>query len=120
MSAAPASAGGEPSGFREAVAFLQKGQLQLSEQAHRRVLEKAPRHAPSLHHLGLIAFNQAKITEKGHIGLFQVKLEFPAANNTIRIPLSFSYSNRTELIKESQVRGQVGVSLNLDGLFAGK
>ena len=70
--------------------------------------------------LGLIAFNQAKITEKGHIGLFQVKLEFPAANNTIRIPLSFSYSNRTELIKESQVRGQVGVSLNLDGLFAGK
>lgn len=59
MSAAPAPPGGEPSGFREAVAYLQKGQLQLSEQAHRRVLEKAPRHAPSLHHLGLIAFKSS-------------------------------------------------------------
>jgi hypothetical protein len=70
--------------------------------------------------LGLVAFNAAEIKAKGHLGLFQVKLEFPAANNTIRIPLSFTYSNRTELIKESQVRGQIGFTLNMDGLFAGK
>jgi hypothetical protein len=41
----------------------------------------------------------------------------PTANNAIRIPISFTYSNRTELIKESDVRGQVGISFNLDALF---
>jgi hypothetical protein len=70
--------------------------------------------------LGIIAFNAAEIKERGHIGLFQAKLEFPTANNAIRFPFSFTYSNRTELIKESEVRGQVGVSFNLDALFAAK
>jgi protein O-GlcNAc transferase len=42
--------------FREAVHHLKEGRLQQSEQAHRRVLARMPRHAPSLHHLGLIAF----------------------------------------------------------------
>ena len=68
--------------------------------------------------LGLTAFNQAQIEARGHIGLFQTKLEFPAASNTIRIPLSLTVSNRTELIQESEVRGQVGISFNLDALFA--
>jgi hypothetical protein len=52
------------------------------------------------------------------VGVFQTKLEFPAANNGVRIPLSLTVSNRTELIKESEVRGQIGVSFNLDSLFA--
>lgn len=42
--------------FREAVQHLQAGRLRDSEQAHRRVLARTPRHAPSLHNLGLIAF----------------------------------------------------------------
>jgi protein O-GlcNAc transferase len=42
--------------FREAVEHLQAGRLHQSEIAHKRVLERQPRHAPSLHHLGLIAF----------------------------------------------------------------
>lgn len=67
--------------------------------------------------LGLTAFNQTEIAEKGHIGLFQTKLEFPTGNNTVRIPVSFTYSNRTELIQESEVRGQIGISFNLDSLF---
>ncbi|MBI1895979.1 MAG: hypothetical protein HYZ57_09325 [Acidobacteria bacterium] len=70
--------------------------------------------------LGLVAFNQAQVKERGHIGLFQAKLEFPTANNAIRIPLSFTYANRTELIKETEVRGQVGISFNLDALFIEK
>lgn len=70
--------------------------------------------------LGLTAFNQAKLEEKGHIGLFQAKLEFPTGNNAVRIPLSFTYSNRTELVKESEVRGQFGLSFNLDALFANR
>lgn len=70
--------------------------------------------------IGVIAFNDAKINQPGNIGVFHTKLEFPAANNTMRIPLSFTYSNRTELIKESEVRGQIGISFNLDALFVEK
>jgi predicted O-linked N-acetylglucosamine transferase (SPINDLY family) len=44
--------------FREAVLHLKGGRLTDSEIAHRRVLAKVPRHAPSLHHLGLIAFKR--------------------------------------------------------------
>ena len=68
--------------------------------------------------LGIVAFNEAQIKEKGHIGLFQAKLEFPVGKNAVRIPISFTASNRTELIKESEVRGQIGISFNLDQLFA--
>jgi hypothetical protein len=70
--------------------------------------------------LGLTAFNAAEIKTRGHIRLFQAKLELPTANNAVRIPLSFSASNRTELIKETDVRGQIGLSFNLDALFATK
>lgn len=68
--------------------------------------------------LGLELFDQQEIDEPGHIGVFQAKLEFPTASNTIRLPLSFTYSNRTELIREADVRGQFGISVNLDALFA--
>ncbi len=44
--------------FRDAVQYLQAGRLHDSDLAHRRVLAKLPRHAPSLHHLGLIAFKR--------------------------------------------------------------
>jgi len=44
--------------YRDAVLLLQAGKLRDSEIAHRRVLAKLPRHAPSLHHLGLIAFKR--------------------------------------------------------------
>jgi hypothetical protein len=67
--------------------------------------------------LGLVAFNDADVNKPGHIGVFQAKLEFPTSNNAMRIPLSFTYSNRTELINESDVRGQIGISFNLDSLF---
>lgn len=70
--------------------------------------------------LGLSAFNAAEIKTRGHIRLFQARLELPTANNTMRIPLSFSASNRTELIQEDDVRGQIGISFNLDSLFAMK
>lgn len=67
--------------------------------------------------LGITAPNGAPIGSPGHIGVFQTKLEFPAANNSVRIPLSLTFSNRTELIRESEVRAQIGVSFNLDSLF---
>ena len=63
-------------------------------------------------------FAGTKINEPGHLAVFQTKLELPTANAAVRIPISFTYSNRTDLIKESDVRGQIGISLNLDSVFA--
>ncbi|HEY2115656.1 MAG TPA: hypothetical protein VGJ51_11220, partial [Candidatus Angelobacter sp.] len=54
----------------------------------------------------------------GNIGLFQAKVSFPVKNAGIAIPISITASNRTELIKENDVRGSVGVTFNLDNIFA--
>jgi len=35
-----------------------------------------------------------------------------------KIPLSISFANRTELINEHEVRGNIGVTYDLDALFA--
>ena len=55
---------------------------------------------------------------KGDIGVGQVKLTIPVKNSGIRIPISFSFANRTELIKEKEVRGNFGFTFDLDTLFA--
>jgi hypothetical protein len=34
----------------------------------------------------------------------------------VKIPLSLSYANRTELLKEKDVRGHVGVTFDMDVL----
>ena len=44
--------------FRAAVRLLQDGKLHQSEVAHLKVLAHRPDHAPTLHHLGLIAFKR--------------------------------------------------------------
>ncbi|WP_045836081.1 tetratricopeptide repeat protein [Hyphomicrobium sp. 99] len=44
--------------YQQAVEFLKNGRLAESEVAHRRVLARIPSHAPSLHHLGLIAYKR--------------------------------------------------------------
>lgn len=53
---------------------------------------------------------------KGNIGIVQGRLTLPI-NNTIKVPLSITWSNRTELVKESDTRGQVGVTFDIDNLF---
>ncbi len=53
---------------------------------------------------------------KGSIGIVQGRVTVPL-NNTIKIPLSLTWSNRTELIKESDTRGQIGVTFDIDSLF---
>ncbi len=47
--------------YRDAVEYLKSGRLSESETAHRRVLSLVPNHAPSLHHLGLIAFQRREL-----------------------------------------------------------
>lgn len=54
---------------------------------------------------------------KGDIASGQVKLSVPLSNG-IRIPISFTFANRTELIKEHEVRGNFGLTFDLDSLFA--
>jgi len=57
------------------------------------------------------------LNTKGGIGIVQAKIEIPVGKSGITLPLSISWSNRTELIKEKAVRGQFGISFNLDKLF---
>ncbi len=44
--------------YHDAVEHLKSGRLAEAEIAHRRVLSLVPNHAPSLHHLGLIAYRR--------------------------------------------------------------
>jgi len=53
----------------------------------------------------------------GHIGILQSKLTF-RLTDTISIPLAISWSNRTELIKASAIRGQFGLSFDLNKLLS--
>jgi hypothetical protein len=53
---------------------------------------------------------------KGHIVVAQGQLAIPMGQN-VKVPFSVTWSNRTELVKEKDVRGQVGLTLDLDGFF---
>lgn len=54
--------------------------------------------------------------KKADIATAQFKLEIPLAAG-MTIPLSITYANATELIKEDKVRGNFGISFDLDKLF---
>jgi hypothetical protein len=55
---------------------------------------------------------------KGDIGSFQVGLKVPIKGTGFKIPISMTFANRTELVKEKTVRGNFGFTLDLDTLFA--
>jgi len=55
---------------------------------------------------------------EGDIAIGQVKLMIPIKGLGIRLPLSLTFANRTELIKEKEVRGNFGLTFDLDTLFA--
>ena len=57
------------------------------------------------------------IAPKGHLILGQAKLTIPLKNG-VRIPISVSVCNRTELIEEAQVRANFGVTFDLDAFVA--
>jgi hypothetical protein len=56
---------------------------------------------------------------KGNIYLVQFKLTVPVKDSGVKIPLSVSASNRTELIKEKDVRASFGITFDLDMLVGG-
>ncbi|MFN2407497.1 MAG: hypothetical protein ABR594_15715 [Pyrinomonadaceae bacterium] len=54
----------------------------------------------------------------GDIAHLQLGLKIPVAKTGFKIPVSITFANRTELIKERTVRGNFGFSLDLDTLFS--
>jgi hypothetical protein len=60
----------------------------------------------------------AAAAPKGSIGVVQAKLTFPVKGSGVKVPLSVTFANRTELIKESVVRANFGVTFDLDTLLA--
>ena len=64
-----------------------------------------------------VLVNNIAVTRKGNIGLLQGKLTIPT-KSSVSIPISVTWASRTELIKESDVRGNIGISFDLDKLFA--
>jgi hypothetical protein len=62
--------------------------------------------------------NGVMLASKGNIGVGQVKLAIPVRGTAFKVPISFSFANRTELIKEKHVRGSFGVTFDIDSLLA--
>ena len=54
----------------------------------------------------------------GNINVGQLKLTVPIKGLGIKFPISLTFANRTELIKEKEVRGNFGFTLDLDTIFA--
>jgi len=58
--------------------------------------------------------------QKGNIDIVQGKFTYSPGSSSITLPLSFTWSNRTELVANNPLwRGQVGISYNFDSLFGG-
>jgi hypothetical protein len=65
-----------------------------------------------------VMVNGVAVKNTGNIVLGQAKWSFPVGTSGITFPISITVSNRTELIKEKDVKGTIGVSYNLDSLFS--
>jgi hypothetical protein len=65
-----------------------------------------------------VTLNAVTITRTGNMGVFQTKLSIPIKNSGVKIPISFTYASRTELVKEHDVRGNIGITFDLDSLFS--
>ena len=55
---------------------------------------------------------------RGDIFFLQSGLKIPIKGLGIQFPISITYSNRTELVKEKEVRGNFGFTFNWDTLWA--
>jgi hypothetical protein len=58
------------------------------------------------------------VIKKGDIAVGQLKLTIPLRGTALKFPLSITFANRTELIQEKEVRGNFGVTFDLDSILA--
>jgi len=54
---------------------------------------------------------------RGDMLIGQAKLTIPVKGSGVKIPISFSIANRTELIKEQDIRGNIGITFDLDSII---
>lgn len=55
---------------------------------------------------------------EGDMAVGQLKLTIPVKGTGVNVPISVTFANRTDLIKESDVRANFGVTFDLDTLFS--
>jgi hypothetical protein len=68
-----------------------------------------------------VTVNDVPVDRTGGITLFQARLRIPLADSGFSVPLSITYASRTELIvDESELRGNLGFTLDLDKLIGGR
>lgn len=58
------------------------------------------------------------VITKGDIAAFQAKLVIPIKGTAFKIPISISFANRTELLKEREIRGNFGFTFDIDSILA--
>ncbi len=54
--------------------------------------------------------------DPGWIHVIQAKVTVPVKGSGVKMPLSVSYANRTELLKEKDLRGHIGLTFDMDVL----
>jgi hypothetical protein len=67
-----------------------------------------------------VTINGTQIGATGPIHLGQAKLSIPVKDSGMKIPISFTITNRTELNteKKKDVRGTIGITYDFDSLFS--
>ncbi len=68
---------------------------------------------------GIILPGEAAVllAPKGNIWIAEAKLTISIKGTPLKIPVAITWANRTELIKASEVRGNIGLTLDFDSLF---
>ena len=68
-----------------------------------------------------VTVNGVEVDRTGGIRFLQARLKVPLGDSGFSVPFSITYASRTELVKnESQIRGNVGFSLDVDKLMGHK
>jgi hypothetical protein len=65
-----------------------------------------------------VLVNTVQVSTRGNINLLQAKWSIPMGDGGFKIPISITRSNRTELIKEKEIRGTIGLTYDFDALFS--
>jgi hypothetical protein len=60
---------------------------------------------------------QVLLGTKGTTGIAQGKITLKMGNSGVRIPIAVTWASRTELINATDVRGNIGITYDLDSLL---
>jgi hypothetical protein len=66
-----------------------------------------------------VTFGGRNVTApKGNLYIGQLRITLPMSNSGVKLPLSVSWANRTEVLDEAQVRANLGFTFNFDAVAA--